>query len=136
MRTARLLRLRCTTCYCRAALEKIWGPVYSILSSAVRNGGPGFEGWQLGAVIRALCASPHGAVFRWDLAVLVGAAPLAAMLRANLLGLRPQYSTLARDMPAAAWQGQTGTPLIGAASSVHMFVMRRLNTRGEIPFKV
>jgi hypothetical protein len=110
--------------------------VYNILSSALLSGGPGFEGWQLGAVIRALCASPYGAVFREDLAALVGAAPLAAMLRANLLGLRPQNSPLARDMPAAAWQGLTASQLVGAASSVHMFVMRQLVTRGEIPVKV
>lgn len=110
----------------RAALAHIVGPTYRDVMEAALDGGPGFTSHDAMRVMAVLHAAKHGAVLRRGLRKLVGTGVIRAMLRANVLGMRPGYSGLARDVPREAWQGAELEDLITAATAMHLYAMRKI----------
>lgn len=113
-----------------AALQDIVGPTYRDVMGAATGGGPGFSRDEAVRVMRALHASKHGAVLRRRLVGLVGVDVVNAMVRANLLALRPGYSRLAHDVPREAWQGAETDDLATAATAMHLYAIRHIVNSG------
>ena len=110
---------------CFAALEDISKAV----GTAVLNGyyNPDWTSAQFATVVREL--KQHKAVKRHTLLAKLGVngeAVVAAMLRANLLSLRPGWSKFAQDIPLETWAGNKDDELITAASTMHLYKMRSL----------
>ncbi|PNH08579.1 hypothetical protein TSOC_004833 [Tetrabaena socialis] len=123
---------------CAEKYHGVWGPVLDRISKDAGNtlrcalAPMKSDGWttaQLAAVVRALCASEHGAVERLALARQLGDGGYEAvlgLLKANILGLR-RYSAWADDFKAEAWGSTPRAELITAASATFLYEMRVLN---------
>jgi hypothetical protein len=90
--------------------------------------GAGYTAAQYAIAVEALMASPYSAVRRDELEPQLGGtanenqAALQAMVRANVLGVRP-FSYWARDIDPKAF-GSTAAMVVTAPSSVHRYLMK------------
>ena len=110
---------------CFAALETISKAAGTAVLNAFDN--PNWTSAQFATVVREL--KQHKAVKRHALQAKLGVnggAVVAAMLRANLLSLRPGWSKFAQDIPLETWAGKKDDELITAASAMYLYKMRSL----------
>ena len=114
---------------CLAALDSISSRFLPDVYRACRPevGREAGTGDQFRTVMRMLCASKYGAVLKVDLVAALGVngeEAVMALLKANILGMRPRYSKWELQIPAEAWGGRTDEQLITASTAPMMYAMR------------
>ena len=88
-----------------------------------------WTGDQFRTVLRMLCASKYGAVLKKDLVAALGVngeEAVMALLKANILGMRPCHSEWELQIPEEAWGGRTDEQLITASTASMMYAMREV----------
>eukprot|EP00882_Tetradesmus_deserticola_P018351 GHRQ01019711.1.p1 GENE.GHRQ01019711.1~~GHRQ01019711.1.p1 ORF type:complete len:274 (+),score=89.16 GHRQ01019711.1:126-824(+) len=108
----------------QAALSQVVKDVWGTMEDGyVPDPDAGYTAADYATAVNAILESPYNAVLKQRLMAVLGKRPLEAMVRANLLALRP-YSSWATDIDVAAFGPRLRSTVVTALTALHLFLMR------------
>jgi hypothetical protein len=106
-----------------AALSQVAKDVWGTMEDGyVPASNAGYAARDYATAVAAILESPYNAVDKQQLTAVLGQQPLEAMVRANLLALRP-YSPWAADIDVAAFGPRQRFTVVTAPTPLHLYLM-------------